>query len=350
MNKLLQNYFKFIKRFIPKKKEGSSVGLDIGINSCKMVEVYREGDSYKILNWAVQPIVGGDYTTTVKTILNQVSMPVENIYTSVYGKGTLIRFIDMPRMSLDDLRNSFSIEADKYFPFTQDQIYTDCYILDPLGKSKQMKVMAAAAKKELVEMRLKMITGLGFETDFIGINPIAIANARSVLDSSSDGKVVAILDMGDSVSNLTVMVGQTPQFNRDIYVGGRDLTKRIANALAVDYEEAEQLKCNPGERLKEIQNACESAISNLIQELRLSLDYFSTENSNEISELILTGGAAMMIGLEDSIAKQLDIEIKRWNPFEMVVVSEKVSKEELNKKSNRLGVALGLALYQYDRN
>lgn len=327
------------------------MGLDIGLNSCKMVEIYREGDSYKILNWAVQPIVGGDYTTTVKTILNQTTMPVENIYTSVYGKGTLIRFIDMPRMSLDDLRNSFSIEADKYFPFTQDQIYTDCYILDPQGKSKQMKVMAAAAKKELVEMRLKMITGLGFETDFIGINPIAIANAKSIMNSSAlDGKVVALLDMGDSVSSLTIMVGGLPHFNRDIYIGGRDLTKRISNALAVEYEEAEQIKCNPGERLKEVQNACESAISNLIQELRLSLDYFSTENSNEISELILTGGATMMVGLEENIARQLDITIKHWNPFEKVAVSEKISKEDLKKKSNRLGVAFGLALYQYDRD
>ena len=351
MNNLLQNYFKFIKRFIPKKKEGSSVGLDIGINSCKMVEIYKEGESIKILNWAIQPITGGDYSSTVKAVLNQVTMPVENIYTSIYGKGTLIRFIDMPRMSLDDLRNSFSIEADKYFPFTQDQIYTDCYILDPQGKSKQMKIMAAAAKKELVEMRVKMITGMGFETDFIGINPVALANAKCTMEATSaDGKVVALLDMGDSVSSLTIMVGHTPQFNRDIYIGGRDLTKRISNALAIDYDEAEKLKCNPGEKLKEIQNACESTITNLIQELRLSLDYFSTENSNEISELIITGGAAMMTGLTENISKQLDIKIKRWNPFEKAVLSQKISKDELNTNSNRLGVAFGLALYQYDRN
>lgn len=350
MSNLLQNYFKFIKHFIPKKKEGSSVGLDIGMNTCKMIEIYREGESYKILNWAIHPIAGGDYAATVKAVLNKVTMPVENIYTSIYGKGTLIRFIDMPRMSIDDLRNSFSIEADKYFPFTQDQIYTDCYILDPLGKSKQMKIMAAAAKKELVEMRLKMITSLGFQTNFIGINSIALANAKSAVNSPSDGKAVALLDMGDSVSSLTILVGQTPHFNRDIYIGGRDLTKRISNALAVDYETAEKLKCNPGEKLKEVQNACESAITNLIQELRLSLDYFSTENNNEISELILAGGGTMTNGLGDTIAKQLDMNIKRWNPFDSVIVSDKLSRDELNKNSNRLGVAFGLALYQYDRN
>jgi Tfp pilus assembly PilM family ATPase len=80
------------------------------------------------------------------------------------------------------------------------------------------------------------------------------------------------------------------------------------------------------------------------------LDYFSTENSNEISELIITGGAAMMTGLTENISKQLDIKIKRWNPFEKAVLSQKISKDELNTNSNRLGVAFGLALYQYDRN
>ncbi len=349
MSKILQNYFKVIKRFIPKPKQGSSVGLDIGINSCKMVEICKEGNSYKILSWAVQPVVGGDYAKTIKTVLDKTTTPVANIFTSIYGKGTLIRFIDMPRMSIDDLRNSFSIEADKYFPFTQDQIYTDCYILDSQGKSKQMKVMAVAAKKELVEMRLKMITGLNYTTDFIGINPIALANASSELDSLlTEGKVVAILDMGDSVSSLTLMVGKTPQFNRDIYIGGRDLTKRISNALAISYDEAEKIKCHPGEKQKEVQSACESSIANLIQELRVSLDYFSTENSNEITELVLTGGAAMMSGLADHIAKQLDINIRRWSQFDSVIVSEKINKDELSKNFNRLGVALGLALYQYD--
>ncbi len=351
MSRLLDGYFGLIRKFIPTKKEGSAVGLDIGTNSCKLVELIAKGDGYQVLDWSIIPVGGDDPAAAVKASLNKLRNPVENIFTSIYGKGTLIRYIDMPRMSLEDLRNSFAIEADKYFPFTQDQIYTDCYILDPSGKSKQMKVMAAAAKKELVDARLKMMSDLGIEADLIGINPVALANARSVVvPTESQPEAVGLIDMGETVSSLTIMVGNMPKFNRDIYIGGRDLTKRIANALAVDFAEAERLKCSPGERKDEIAAINDSAIQNLIQEVRLSFDYFSTENNMDVSELIFTGGASQLTDLLDSFEQTLGVKASSWNPFAYLTVSDQVTIQDLEKNSNRLGVALGLALYQYDND
>lgn len=351
MSKILDGYFGLIRKFIPTKAEGSAVGLDIGLNSCKMIELVKNGDDYRILNWSIQTPNGGDQISMVKRALDKVSGDPENVFTSVYGKGTLIRYIDMPRMNLEDLQNSFAIEADKYFPFTQDQIYTDCYILDPQGKSKQMKVMAAASKRELVDERLKLLSDLGVETKFIGMDSVAIANAKSVVDKASDpNEAVALLDLGESVSSLTIMVGDKPCFNRDIHIGGRDLTKRIANALAMEMADAEGIKCYPGDRKDEVRNVCESAISNLVQEVRLSFDYFSTEHNHDIKHVIFTGGASLLFDLKESFEKNLGVSVSVWNPFATISVSDQISKEELTKNSNRLGVALGLALYQYDSN
>lgn len=349
MNSLLKNYFGLIRRFIPKKEEGSSVGIDIGVSSCKLVELTKENDAFKVLHWAIQPVTGGDVQAAVRSLLGQVTGPVENVYTAVYGKGTLIRFIEMPRMNVDDLKASFAIEADKYFPFTQDQIFTDCFIIDPQGKAKKMRVMAAAVKKEMVEDRLKMFTALGYESDFIGLNAIGLANASSMLQSpDSEKEIIGILDVGETVSSFVVMMKGIPQFVRDISTGGRDLTKRIANALALEFSEAERIKCNPGERLSEIQGVCDSAFSNLMQELRLSVDYFMNEHNQEINRLVLTGGASQMHGLAKHIESNLELKVESWNPFENLPRADNLTAEELAQKSNRLAVALGLALYQYD--
>ena len=158
----------------------------------------------------------------------------------MFGKGTLIRYIDMPRMSLEDLKSSFDIEADKYFPFAQNQIYTDCFILDAKEKSKNMSVMAAAAKRELIDRRIKLLEELGMPVEFVGLNPIVLANALSVLgeditqpaatptivdqkekkednsgakqeDAKKDKGVdtrstVALLDMGESRDQLPIFV------------------------------------------------------------------------------------------------------------------------------------------------
>ena len=357
MHPLLEKYFQIIHSFIPNKKEESSIGLDIGSGECKLVELIRRSESYELLSWAIEPIINGNVSGAVQKILSKLHNPTKNVYTSVFGKGTLIRHIEMPRMSLEELKGSFDIEADKYFPFAQDQIYTDCYILDPQGKSKQMPILVAAAKRELIDQRIKLLTELGLQIEFIGINPIAVANALNVLDYKSEipekpaegGKktAIAIFDMGESVSNLTLMVNRLPVFTRDIFLGGREFTKRISNALGVTIEEAEKVKHQPGDKLPQVLNVCEPALMNMVQELRLSFDYFSTEKNCEITALLLTGGGSMLQGIEDLFEKNLDIKAKLWNLTAPLTISPKVSSPELNRNACKLGVALGLSLYHY---
>jgi len=355
MSDLLQKYFGAIKRFLPSEQKTSAVGLDIGTGECKLVELTRSENAFELANWAIEPIQNGDIKAAIEKTFSQLTAPCKSLYTSVFGKGTLIRYIDMPRMSLDDLKSSFDIEADKYFPFAQDQIYTDCYILDAKEKEKTMSVMAAAAKRELVDQRMKLLAELGLPGEFIGINPIALANVLNVLGlGDEDGKeerkdsVIALLDMGESVSSLTILVDKLPRFTRDIFIGGRDFTKSVSNALGISFQDAEQLKSQPGERQEEVIHACDTAIMNMIQELRLSIDYFATEKNREIGQLLLTGGTSMLEGIAGAFEKHLEVKVSSWDPMATLKMGPGVSKEDMDKKSLKLGVALGLALYQYD--
>lgn len=353
MHPILKVYFGVIKKFLPGQKENVSVGLDIGSGECKLIQIRKSENTFEIVNWAIEPIINGDLAASITKCMEHLKVPCVTLYTAVFGKGTLIRYIDMPRMSLDDLRNSFSIEADKYFPFTSDQIYTDCYILDPQGKEKQMAVMAAAAKKEIIDQRIKLLTDLGLPINFIGIAPIALANVYHVLGNiqpNEKAPAVAILDMGDSVSSLTILVDQLPRFTRDIFIGGKELTKRISNALNITPQEAEALKRDPGARLTEVMSACESLVANIVHELKLSFDYFTTEKSKEVGTLLLTGGTSLLQGIDKIFEKQTEIKVARWNPIPNLKISSDINADQLNKNSHKLGVALGLALYEYDRN
>ncbi len=353
-SKPVQAYFNTIKRFLPAEQNFSAVGLDIGAGDCKLVELTKAKDTFELVNWAVEPIHNGDITASIQKIIGQLASPPKSLYTSVFGKGTLIRYIDMPRMSIDDLKSSFGIEADKYFPFAQDQIYTDCYILDDRGKGKTMSVMAGAAKKELVDRRVKLLTELEMPVELIGLNPIVLANTLHVLgvgdekDSEKKSDVIALLDMGESVSSLTILVDNLPRFTRDIFVGGRDFTKAVSNALGVSFQDAENLKRDPGDKLQEVSDACDMTVMNMVQELRLSMDYFATEKNREIDQLLLTGGTSMLNGVVESFGKNLEIKVCPWDPVVGAKIALGDTAEEMGKNSLKLGVALGLALYQYD--
>jgi type IV pilus assembly protein PilM len=353
MHPFLQQYFKLVKKLIPSSSDEPSVGLDIGTDTCKLVEIQKKDNGYELLNAIIEPVEKGQISLTLKKILGQLKKPTKLVYTSVSGKGTLIRYVDMPKMSIEDLRNSLSIEADKYFPFAQDQIYTDCYIIDSKAQGQQMPVMVAAVKKEIIDERMKLLSELDLQADCIGLNSVALANVWNVLDhpSSKEKEVaVAIIDIGDSVSSLSILVNGVPRFNRDIMMGGRDLTKRIANTLNVPFDEAERLKESPGNRAAEVASACESGLVNLLQEVKLSFDYFMTEKNKEVVKIFLTGGGSLFSGMTEMISKHLEVKTEFWDPLRTLIINPSVNQDKLKTQSPRLGVALGLALYSYDTN
>ena len=94
-----------------------------------------------------------------------------------------------------------------------------------------------------------------------------------------------------------------------------------------------------------ILNACDSTILNLVSELRLSFDYFTTERNVPLSHLFLTGGASRLEGMAGIFSRYLEVAVKRWDIFSAVQMSDQM-REELKPDAAQLMVALGLALYQ----
>lgn len=347
LKKFLDQYLDFVRKFIPAAKVKPVVGLDIGSDTCKLVELKVSADGIQLINWAIEPIVMGDIKAAVRKVLVKLTTPTNLIFTSVYGKGTLVRYIDMPKMNIDDLRKSFSFEVDRYFPFPKEQIYTDCYILNAKGKENKMLVLAAAAKKEMVSQRQELLKELGLDTDFVTLNPLAVAELYHKLylaGGEKGGQTVAVLDIGEKLSNLIILVNGEPRFTRDIFIGGNEFTSSISNGLEIEFRDAENLKCSPGGREEEILRACDSMIHNLISEVRLSFDYFVTEKNLSISQLMLTGGGSLLPGLPDVFTKYLEVPTRLWNFMDSVQLGEKLSVEETRKMAPRLNVCCGLAL------
>lgn len=361
MKKLLDNYLSLVRNYFPDKKINKpSVGLDIGAYSCKAVEIVPTEDTFTISNIVVEPVIRNNVADAVRNILGRLENPPKSIATSISGQGTLIRYIDMPKMQLEDARKSFNLEADKYFPFAKEQIYTDCFIVDTNLKENKMSLLVAAAKKEIVEHRMQLLSGLGLQTNYIGINSIAIANVFNTLKKPAETKeesaagepgktnAFAVLDIGEVISSLVIIKGNVPRFTRDIFIGGREFNQRISNVLGVEIGEAEKIKRQPADKLESIRSACDAILLNLASEVRLSFDYFVTENNTQISKLFLTGGSSLLIGVEEFFEKNLDTPIEKWNPVSSLKLSPVISESDLKKNQSYLGVALGLALYQYD--
>jgi type IV pilus assembly protein PilM len=310
------------------------------------VELGQAAGGLEIRHWAIEPFAGKDTKSVLKKIAERMRFNNQLLACAISGKGTLIRYVDLPRMPLEDLRKSYIYELDKYFPFDLKTIYTDCSILDPEGKDKKMLVLLAAVKKEMVDERLKLFKDEGFELSRVTINSIAIANAFIRLGPpvSASGKAKAVLDIGGSGSCLLIFKDSSLRFARDIFIGSQEFTKRIANALKVDVPQAEAIKCQPGEKSAQVIEACDVPINNLISEIRLSMDYFMTEKNVQVDELFLSGGGSLLKGIEGVFEKNLGLPVKIWNPLLKVRLNAPEATGDIQSYATQFGVALGLGL------
>jgi len=344
--KLFDQYLSLLSKFMPKPAAAPVIGIDIGTSSIKAVELGLSAGAVEIRRWAIEPLVGNDTKSALKKIGERLDFKDQSLVSSIFGKGTLIRYVDLPRMPLEDLRKSYIYDLDKYFPFDAKSIYTDCCILDPENKDKKMLVLLAAVKREMVEDRLKLFKDAGFELNRVTINSIAIANAFDRLgpEVTASGKAKAVLDIGGSSSCLMIFKDSTPRFARDIFVGSQEMTKKIANALGVDEGQAEAIKRQPGEKLAQVIEACDMLINNLITEIRLSMDYYMTEKNIQVDELFLGGGGSLLNGIEGVFEKSLGLPVKIWDPLLKVRLNAPAAGEDIKSYAAQFGVAIGLGL------
>ncbi len=344
--KLFDQYLLLVNRLIPKPLALPVIGIDIGTSSIKAVELGLAAGGVEIRHWAIEPLAGNDTKSALRKIGERLRFNNQLLVSAVFGKGTLIRYVDLPRMPLEDLRKSYIFDLDKYFPFDPKNIYTDCSILDPESKDKKMSVLLAAVKREMVDERLKLFKEAGLELNRVTINSIAIANAFNRLGPpvTASGKAKALLDIGRSASCLMIFKNSSPRFTRDIFIGSQELTKKIANALGVDEAQAEAIKHQPGEKLAQVIEACEMPINNLITEVRLSMDYYMTEKNIQVDELFLGGGGSLFKGIEGVFEKSLGLPVKIWNPLGSVRLNAPEASGDIQTYAAQFGVALGLGL------
>ncbi|MFH1655609.1 MAG: type IV pilus assembly protein PilM [Candidatus Omnitrophota bacterium] len=344
-----------IKAFLPKEKPRINIGLDIGSFFVKAVALRIQKDKAELLKFAIKQVSKNSLGDSIKDILSEFNFADKVVNLSIAGQGVVVRSIQMPKMSISEVKNAVRFEAEKHIPFPVDEVFMDCFILKQLPEENKMLVLVAAAKKELVQRHLGLLKRLGLEAKVIDVDSMALTNIYNRLDSKEESvgtdtgtvqpkKAVALLNMGASFCSLCILKNDMPRFVRDIFIGGDDFTKRIVNILNLSQIDAEKIKCNPGSDWEKITGACETILNNLINEIRRSFDYFESDANVAIGSLYLSGGGSCFKGIDEILKNHINVEVKFLDPFIGLEINEGLNTEELKSQSRKLAVAVGAAL------
>jgi type IV pilus assembly protein PilM len=344
-------------------KSKNLVGLDIGSSAVKLVELKeKKAGSYELLKVGLEPlspeaIVDGsimDSSMVVDTIqrLNAAQgVKNSNYATSLSGHSVIIKKISLPAMSNEELAESIQWEAEQYIPFDINDVNLDYVPLTTPGTGENIDVILVAVKKEKINDYSSVISQAGKSAVLVDVDAFAIQNCYEVNYGVNDGKVLALVNIGASVTNVNVISGSSSLFWRDITFGGNQYTDAIQRELNLSFAQAEALKRGESSGEHNIQQVIpilNSVSEDFAGELRKTLDFFSaTSGAERVDSIVLSGGGAGALNLESILREKFGIPVEIMNPFKNISFNEKKGQfnpEWVAEVAPSMAVAVGLAI------
>ncbi len=336
-------------------------GVDIGTSSVKVAELRRAGKNrYSLValgREALPPdaIVDGVIISklavadAIEALFKKHSIRKEKIATSICGHSVIVKKVQLPAQSEQELDESIQWEAEQYIPFDISEVNLDYQILSrPASKGGQMEVLLVAAKRDKITDHTSVLSMAGKRPLVVDIDAFALQNAFEANYEPDARSVIALLDIGSNMINVNIVRGGDFLFTRDIAMGGNHYTEFLQKELNVSFEEAEDYKAGetPTEELQAQTASILDAVSEILTlEVLKTFDFFkTTTQSVELAEVYLSGGASRTSGLRKHLQERLEIPVEYLNPFLKIGGDGKFSEEELKEMAPHFTVAVGLAL------
>ncbi len=214
-----------------------------------------------------------------------------------------------------------------------------------------MEVLLVAAKKDLIDDYVQVITDAGLTPAVLDVASFAVENAYEYAFEPPVGETAALVNIGSQVVNINIVADGVPAFTRDMTTGGQAYTEEIQKALSVGFDEAERIKIGGTDTEsqevvpQEVEQAIRGVTDNLIGEIARSLDFYcATSAESEINRIILSGGGCKVSGLDTAFQGKTNIPVERLNPLARMVPSSRFNPDELDEIAPSLGVSVGLAM------
>jgi len=207
--------------------------------------------------------------------------------------------------------------------------------------------LLVAAKRELIESRVRVLTDAGLEPVILDVEAFALHNAFEVNHPDAMNGVVGLLNIGHDVANINILDDGVPLLTRDLTVGTRrfredlqrerGLSAEAAQQLIQGYDRSPHLDAVIEGRGEEIAVGVERAAAYLAQNSR----------AGAMRALYTCGGGSRIPGLNEMLANRLRLTVRQANPLANLKVRDGALESLVTDEiAPLLMLPIGLALRQ----
>jgi len=347
--------------------KGNLIGLDIGSSSVKVCQLKESRRSYQLQCFGIIPlppeaIVDGSIMNqtavvdAVRELIASQKIKVKDVAVSVSGHSVILRKINLPVMTREELDESIQWEAEQYIPFDINDVNIDVSILNDHNDQGQMDVLLVAAKKDMINDYINVVREAGLMAHVVDVDSFAVQNAFEINYNLPVGETVALINVGASVVNINVVHSGISAFTRDIAQGGNQYTDEIQKQLNVSYDEAEALKIGGGGNdqdsvvPQEVERVMQQVSETIANDVQRSLDFYAATSADaSINRIYLSGGCAKVPALSRAIEAKTGVPVESVDPFRNIDIAARgLDPNFLRTQAPVAAVSVGLALRSGD--
>ncbi|MCP3687697.1 MAG: pilus assembly protein PilM [Gammaproteobacteria bacterium] len=328
-----------------------------------MMELSKTGSSYRIEGIGVEALPANavveknvaeieSVSESVKRALSKSKIKLRNVAVAVAGSSVITKKITMPAsLSEDEMEGHIQLEADQYIPYPLEEVSLDFQIIGPTDSNPEtVDVLLAACRSENVDNRVAAVEMAGLTAKIVDIEAYTIETVFSAMSPQMPdegmGKTIAIIDIGATMTSLSVLHDQKLVYTREQNFGGKQLTEEIMRRYGLSYDEAGLAKRQGGlpdnyepEVLYPFKETTVQQVSRFLQ-----FFYSAGGSTDNIDHLVLAGGTACLPDLAELTESHIGVPTTIANPFSDMSSSSRVNKANLEADAPSFLVAAGLAI------
>lgn len=315
---------------ITKQKPGNLVGLDIEAGSIAATEV-RVNGSAEVAGAAIGSLEPGAFhegevldpdllVAGLKELFAEHKL-AKRVRLGVGNQRVVVRTVRLPAIEdPKEMEAAVRFQVQEQMPMPLDQAVLEHQVVGGVpaeeGSAPQVDVIVVAARRDMVSSFVEPIRRAGLEP--VGIDLSAFGMIRALAGEFGLGNAqpderpagaVLYCNVGD-VTNLAVARGSSCLFTRVSHAGLEAASSTLAGALGLSAEHATQWISHVGlerpeaeiegdaEIVAQVRRTLEEGVSELLDELRLSLDYYGAQEAAlPVERIVLCGPGSAIPGL-----------------------------------------------------
>ena len=340
-------------------KTSPVLGIDISSTTVKLLELSRQGGCYRVESYAVahlppEAVIEKDVNQVetvgalIRDLVARSKTRVKRIAAAVSGSAVIIKTVTMPDgLSDEELEAQLAVEADQYIPYPLEEVAIDFEVLAPAANNT-VTVLLVACHQQTIDARVDALEIAGLTVGIMDVEVLAMGRALALLEKQLPGenlRSVAMVDIGASMTTLSVFSDGESVYTREQFFGDKQLTDEIMNRYGLSFEEAGLAKKQQGLPEDYEQEVLQPFREALVQQVSRSLQFFlSSSEHASLDCIVLCGDVASISGLGELAQERLLTPVIIANPFADMTVGPRVDAQALVSDAPAMMLACGLAM------